>query len=215
LIYCDNGNKKEEIKVYYKLARFGDILLTHDFSDGKRRVRGIREYNYPEVTVKDIQFLEDNPELSVQVTGHSLGGAIARCVGETLGLGIVTFNAAAPPSNPVIITSGNEINYHIVFDIISAWQSPGTIRLDKGFRPVKSRSIIPLKWAQTAISHLIEAHRLSNFSNKKVGVQVDATMENNMMKSWFYSLPLILRQFIIFYLMGKTQKISFKLPDIK
>ena len=56
---------------------------------------------------------------------------------------------------------------------------------------------------------------VTNFSNKKVGVQVDATTENNMMKSWFYSLPLILRQFIIFYLMGKTKKISFKIPDIK
>jgi len=61
LIYCDNGNKKEEIKVYYELARFGDIILTHDFSDGKRKVRGIREYNYPEVTLKDIKFMEDNP----------------------------------------------------------------------------------------------------------------------------------------------------------
>lgn len=160
-------------------------------------------------------FLEDNPELSVQVTGHSLGGAIARCVGETLGLGIITFNAAAPASNPVIVTNGNQINYHIVFDIVSAWQSPGTIRLDKGFRPIKSRSIIPLQWANTAMNQLIEAHQLINFSNKKVGVQIDAKTENDMMKNWFYSLPLILRQFIIFYLMGTTKKISFKLPDIK
>jgi hypothetical protein len=61
LIYCDNGNKKEEIKVYYKLARFGDIILTHDFSDGKRKVRGIRDYSYPEVIQKDIEFMEENP----------------------------------------------------------------------------------------------------------------------------------------------------------
>lgn len=160
------------------------------------------------------RFIEDNPELTVQVTGHSLGGAIARCAGQALGLGIVTFNAAAPPSNPVDTSSGNELNYHIVFDVISAWQSPGIIRIDKGFRPVKSNSIIPLKWSKSAMGQLIEAHSLINFSNRKQGVQVDSYTEDSLFKSWFNSLPLILKKFIIFFLMGKTKKFINKLPDI-
>lgn len=159
------------------------------------------------------QFLVDNPELSVQVTGHSLGGGIARCTGQALGLGIVTFNAAAPPSNPVITTSGNEMNYHIVFDVISAWQSPGTVRIDKGFRPVKSSAIIPVKWSRTAMSQLIESHSLVNFSNQIQGRQVDADTEDSLMKSWFHSLPKILKKFILYFFMGNSSVKT--IPDIK
>jgi len=161
------------------------------------------------------KFIDDNPELTVQVTGHSLGGAIARCAGQALGLGIITFNAAAPPSNPVDTSSGNEQNYHIVFDIISAWQSPGTIRIDKGYRPKKNRSLIPLVWAKKALGEVYESHSLVNFSNQRPGNLMNSEQENSLMKSWFYSLPSILRKFIIFFLMGTTKKFTTKLPEIK
>lgn len=60
------------------------------------------------------------PDCIVVLTGHSLGGAVARVAGGELGLDFVTFNAAAPPSAPVI-NVGNSVCFHIVFDIISAW----------------------------------------------------------------------------------------------
>ena len=60
IVYCDNGNKKEEIKIYADIVEFGSILLTHDFSDGIRKVRDIENYNYPEVTLDDVKFLDNN-----------------------------------------------------------------------------------------------------------------------------------------------------------
>jgi putative lipase involved disintegration of autophagic bodies len=53
-------------------------------------------------------------EYKVQVTGHSLGGAIARIIGQSLQLGVVTFNQAAPPTGPVT-NPPNSTNYHIVW----------------------------------------------------------------------------------------------------
>ena len=158
------------------------------------------------------KYLDENPELIIQLTGHSLGGAIARHVGQTLGLGIVTFNAAAPPSNPVI-TGPNEIDYHIVFDIISAWQHPNTVRIDKGYRPIKNRSLIPLVWANKALGDIFRSHTLLNFSNERPGYLVDAQEENRLFKLWYYSLPLVLKRYIIFFLLGVGGK--FKLPDIQ
>lgn len=60
LIYCDNGNKPLEIKRYHSLCKSGDILLTHDFTDGTRVVRDLPYHYYDkrEVTVEDIEFLE-------------------------------------------------------------------------------------------------------------------------------------------------------------
>jgi hypothetical protein len=173
---------------------------TDDFPRAKQGVEFTRKY------------VEDNPELSIQVTGHSLGGAIARVTGQQLGIGIITFNAAAPPSNPVT-TGPNEIDYHIVFDIISAWQHPNTVRIDKGYRPIKTRGIIPLKWAGKALKEMAEAHKLDCFSNQKSGIVVPGHVENQMFKSWFYSLPLVLRTFMTFYLLGASLRI--KLPDIQ
>ena len=33
LLFCDNGNKPEELKYYYKIMRKGDFLLVHDYGD--------------------------------------------------------------------------------------------------------------------------------------------------------------------------------------
>jgi len=114
-----------------------------------------------------LAFLEEYSGIKVQLTGHSLGGAIARCVGADIGLGVVTFNAAAPPTNPVI-TRENESNYHIVFDPISAWQTPNCVRLDKGIRGPSTiwDKLGTVFWNNTA-SKFTEAHTLLSFSNLK------------------------------------------------
>ena len=161
------------------------------------------------------ELLDDNPDLFVQVTGHSLGGAIARCTGHALDVGVVTFNAAAPPSNPVVSTP-NQVDYHIVFDIISAWQHPNTIRIDKGYRPIKSRSIIPFRWMKTAMGPIVESHSLSNFSSERFGKVIGAQEEDDMIQKWYKSLPFILQGFIEFYLMrlsGKSARIPRLIPN--
>jgi len=65
IIYCDNGNKAEEIKHFYPILKKDDILLTHDFTDGTRNVRGLsyHYYNLREVTEDDIRDLDNNKEL--------------------------------------------------------------------------------------------------------------------------------------------------------
>ena len=81
------------------------------------------EFSPPFTFINDL--MSDGDEIIL--TGHSLGGAIARCVSSQLNLPSVTFNAAAPPSNPVF-NSSLETSYHIVYDIVSAWQEPDIIR---------------------------------------------------------------------------------------
>ena len=58
IVYCDNGAKKEEIKVYSKIIPSGSILLTHDFTDGERKIRDIENYTFQEVNLQDIEFME-------------------------------------------------------------------------------------------------------------------------------------------------------------
>jgi hypothetical protein len=159
------------------------------------------------------QYLQDNPEMIIQLTGHSLGGAIAREVGQALGLGIITFNAAAPPSNPVI-TGPNEIDYHIVFDVISAWQGPNTVRIDKGYRPNPKywNSINFISWGKYTVNELVKAHALSNFSNQKTGVIVNAQQEDHLMQVWFLSTPTLLRGVLISLLSLSGKVVS--LPKI-
>jgi hypothetical protein len=181
--------------------------------DIKLSIGGSQTFPRAEEGISFVQeYLDENPELMIQLTGHSLGGAIARHVGQVLGLGIITFNAAAPPSNPVI-TGPNEIDYHIVFDIISAWQYPNTVRIDKGYRPIKNRSLIPLAWADKALKEMYQSHSLSNFSKERQGVVITAEQENKLFKIWFYSLPLLLKKYVTYFLLGVGGKI--KLPEIQ
>lgn len=137
-----------------------------------------------------------DPEIVITVTGHSKGGAVARVVAESLGLGVVTFNAAAPPTAPVRNNLVGSVNYHIVFDPISAWQSP-CVRLDNGYRPSSKRAIpligIFLKnhFKRTAIVPMLEAHRLDNFSKNFGLEEVNERFEDNLWKEWFNGLPKV------------------------
>lgn len=221
------GYQDEETCIYHQVDGEGTVLdyciigfrgtaSTGDlYDDYKLSLRG-NQKDFPRAQQAiqfTSQFMEQNPELIIQLTGHSLGGAIARVTGQTLGLGIITFNAAAPPSNPVT-TGPNEIDYHIVFDLISAWQHPNTIRIDKGFRPeIKYRySIIPISWVQKTITDLSEAHTLASFSNEKPGEIVDAKTENNIIQTWFYSIPVVLRLMLMKFLFEFSGRIG--LPKI-
>lgn len=128
---------------------------------------------------------------SVQTTGHSLGGAVARKVAQALGLGAVTFNAASPPSNPTTTAPG-EIDYHIVFDVISAWAHPSIIRIDKGIRPSRN----PLS--------TVSAHNLDLFSNERKGVIISNEHEDILWKKWFAKLPRLVRKTFLFFIQTKS-----------
>lgn len=154
--------------------------------------------------------LFSNPRLSVELTGHSLGGAIARVTGQALSLRTVTFNAAAPPSAPVE-SHALEVDYHIKFDVISAWQGPNTVRIDKGYWP------IPPLWARYTVTEVYMAfgmyysfpdlflsHELSNFSKGRVGSVIPTAVENKDLQLWFNSLPSGLRDRLRFILFGIT-----------
>ncbi len=155
---------------------------------------------------------------SVMLTGHSLGGALAREVGKKLNLPFVTFNCAAPPIRPFGPDGG--VHYHIVFDLISAWQA-GTIRIDKGYRPNQSgmmywASKIPIVGALAmflfkshSLKQMMEAHRLDNFSSSKPGVIISNGIENNLWKRWFRGLPGKVRfAFLVFTRIRELPEIS-------
>lgn len=158
--------------------------------------------------------IKNNPTSTIELCGHSLGGAIAREAGKTLELGVVTFNAAAPPTAPV--ESGlNEIDYHIVFDIISAWQSPNTIRIDKGYKPIpnwwQKMNFYLRMWA--SLSDLIKAHELANFSKDRSGLTVTASRETELMNQWLATLPKDFKPYVYFFLFGIGGELGF--PDLK
>ena len=150
-----------------------------------------------------IQMLKDffktnGTDFAVQITGHSLGGALARCVGKELNLNVVTFNAAAPP-NGVIQTRPlpEEVNYHIVCDLISAWQMPNCVRIDKGFRP--SVPPINIKGLTTTVKSgmflyslqqmFSKAHGLASFSSAVPGRLMSGAQESILMDAWIAKFP--------------------------
>lgn len=184
-----------------------DLKLSHGANDtcAFPRVDQAREFTDT--------LLAENDEIIIQLTGHSLGGAIARCVGKALDLGVVTFNAAAPPTNPVR-SNPNETDYHIAFDIISAWQSPNTIRIDKGFRPYKSRSVIPFRWIKQSFKELHEAHSLNSFSSFRSGKIISPGEENEMVQKWWKGLPFIFKAFVEQFLYTQSNFKNRGLPLI-
>ena len=160
-------------------------------------------------------FLERNPSVSIQLCGHSLGGAIARDVGRVLNLPVVTFNAASPPTAPAI-SNYNEIDYHIVYDIISAWQGPNTIRIDKGYRPLPVywwQTLTYVTWLHASFSDVLESHKLANFSNVRPGKIICGEQEARLMNSWLSSLPAALRQFVYLAVFGVSGR--FGLPPME
>ena len=167
-----------------------------------------------------IDFLSEfallNPCSAVQLTGHSLGGAIARVIGKELGLRYVTFNAAAPPSSPVE-NSDSSTNYHIEFDIISAWQSVNVLRISKNLSPVSSAltAWIPYIWVLRVFDSLLPAHSLVMFSNEIPGTVVSAEREEAEITKWLYSLPPIARYYILLALTSLTGTLTSSFPELK
>lgn len=161
-------------------------------------------------------FSKANPTLVIELTGHSLGGAVARVAGATLPLKVITFNAAAPPSAPVV-TGVNEVDYHVVFDIISAWQSPDTVRIDKGFNPIPPLYAVAISkytWLYFAFADIYSSHALDNFSKNRIGVVIAATDENRLMQRWFNSLPSSTRTWVLWYLFGLSGSMRTSLPTL-
>lgn len=141
------------------------------------------------------------------LTGHSLGGALARQVCRELGIKCVTFNCAAPPSS-VVPRGVGEVHYHVVFDLISAWQG-GAVRIDKGFRPNMSGLVYWLRkipfvgkyagalFKSYSLKQMVEAHKLSNFGNGKRGQVVDEKFEDDLWKGWYKRVPTQIKLYFL------------------
>jgi len=180
--YCTYVNEDDQCIVAYKGTTNTRDLLQDAL---------ITKFNVPSRGFTSIPYVKELLETySVQVTGHSLGGAVARVVASSLGLGVVTFNEAAPPT-AYVTNPSNSASYHIVWDIISAWQQP-TLRIDKNFRGTSVNSV--KSWST--------AHSLSSFSNERMGRPVGADFENHLFQDWWKRLSL-------------ATKISLKLFVIK
>jgi len=59
IIYCDGGNKVKELEHFKYLCHSGDIIMAHDFYDGKRNVVDVPSPN-AEVTPKDVLHLDED-----------------------------------------------------------------------------------------------------------------------------------------------------------
>lgn len=212
LIYSD-----PETCIYQKndevVIAFRGTHEPKDLYDDSLIVQG-KVYPRAEEAIVYVQELRRlNPLIYIELTGHSLGGSIAQIVGSRLNLRCCTFNAAAPPTMPVD-NSTNSVNYHIMFDVISAWQSP-CVRIDKGFRPKMSPwyAVVPYLWLWTTLKDIVPAHSLSNFSNDINGREVYTADENQGMRNWIYNIPYLGRIMLVDLLMGGKKGMS--LPDIK
>ena len=61
MIYCDGGDKPRELLYFKNFCASGDIILTHDFYDGSRVVRGVPVENISiEVVASDIVRMEND-----------------------------------------------------------------------------------------------------------------------------------------------------------
>ena len=64
IIYCDDGNKPQELIRYASIPKKNDILLVHDYSDGTRKLDGVDNYIAREVTPEDIEFMNKDKNFS-------------------------------------------------------------------------------------------------------------------------------------------------------
>lgn len=59
IVYCDGGAKAREILHFKDTIHPGDIIMCHDFYDGKRKVRGVPKTNISvEVTPNDTEIYD-------------------------------------------------------------------------------------------------------------------------------------------------------------
>lgn len=153
----------------------------------------------------------------IQFTGHSLGGAVARCLSARTGHQAIVFNPAAPPTTQTTQPFGN-VAYHIVMDVVSAWISSGTVyRLDAGIR-IKEPSrvswlvqnllsfIYPyasLAFVGNELYQTIPAHAMSQFFLTGATL-VDAHYENELWQNWWNSHNAIQKQMIRVFFFNAT-----------
>ena len=57
IIYCDGGNKVKELQHFKHMCHPGDIIMSHDFWDGDRKIKGVDEI-HPEVLPMDVLHLD-------------------------------------------------------------------------------------------------------------------------------------------------------------
>lgn len=76
----------------------------------------------------------------ITVSGFSLGGSAAMCIGNKLPyVKVVSFAGGAPPTQPTLVGPGpnRATHYHVVGDLVSTHMSPAAarvVRVDKGFK---------------------------------------------------------------------------------
>lgn len=59
VIYCDGGNKAKELEYYKPACKTGDIIMSHDFYDGVRKVRDVPNAS-GEVLPEDVKIFEED-----------------------------------------------------------------------------------------------------------------------------------------------------------
>ena len=62
IIYCDGGNKAKELAWFKETCYPGDLIFTHDYYDGNRKVRDVPDDNISkEVLPMDIVHMDTDP----------------------------------------------------------------------------------------------------------------------------------------------------------
>ena len=136
--------------------------------------------NFPRLIIaraKLNDLIRSNPGLKYIVTGHSLGGAVARILAdENRTVKAITFNAAAPPTSVAAIVGNTVTSYHIAMDIISAWLGVGgeiVHRIDQGFE------------LDSHLKSLYPPHALDNFFNYGNGYEISSEKEDEKWQNWY------------------------------
>lgn len=154
------------------------------------------------------KYLRDHQGAELWTTGHSLGGATARCVAKALNAAkCIVFNPAAPPTHPVT-NLPQETSFHIVLDVISAWMNgPNVVRIDMGFRPKEFSKIgkvgsflsgfvpgvgqaVAAKELASAIATVLPTHGLANFFSTYGFILQKPQYETDLWRKWWKTLPL-------------------------
>ena len=177
------------------------------------------------ISILDAFRLEFREIKIISITGHSLGGAVARCVSARTGLVAVAFNPAAPPTTQTV-QPHNNVTYHIVMDTISAWISGGNVvRLDTGIRIAPSTPlaqtvqtflsyvypIVGLAWVARELYQTVAAHSKSQFFLQSSQI-VPTALEDKLWQDWWGIKLPPQKQLIRTFLLGTTWGSSAGIP---